>query len=107
MNGHQAIIDMRHKGYKPAYVWLQDTGLAPGDNAVTLVKTDIPEALDLRFLIGTTVLAESPDKHRLERITRACVQAKAARVIASLYDPKRWSETTEITDTDGVMTWPK
>lgn len=107
MNGHQAIIAMRHGGYKPAYVWLQDAEIALGTNAVTLAKTDIPEALDLRFLIGTTVLAESPDKQRLERITRACVQAKAARVIASLYDPKRWFQTTEITDTDGVMTWQK
>ncbi len=107
MNGHQSIIAMRHGGYKPAYVWLQDTGLPPGSNAVTLAKTDIPEALDLRFVIGTTVLAESPDKQRLERITRACVQAKAARVIASLYDPKKWSATTEITDTQGLMTWPK
>jgi len=98
---------MRHEGMKPSYVWLQDSGLVPGDNAVTLAKTDIPEALDLRFVIGTTVLAESPDKQRLERITRACVQAKAARVIASLYDPKKWSATTEITDTQGLMAWPK
>lgn len=107
MNGQQPIIAMRRKGFKPAFVWLQDTGLAPTEYTVTLAKTDIPEALDLRFLVGVTVLAESHDRRRLERITDACKQAKALRVIASLHDGAPWFDTTEITDTDGVMTWQK
>lgn len=109
MNGHEAIISMRRNGFKPAYVWLQDSGLIPTDYAVTLAKTDIPEALDLRFLVGVTVLAESQDKDRLQRIASACRQAKASRVIASLsrrVDAYR-TETVEITDTDEVMTWQK
>lgn len=109
MNGHEAIWKLRRDGFKPAYVWLQDSGLLPTEYAVTLAQVDIPEALDLRFLVGTTVLAESKDKARLLRIATACRQAKALRVIASLHrkvDAYR-TETIEITDTDGVMTWPK
>ncbi|MEI8170928.1 MAG: hypothetical protein WCG50_14725 [Rhodoferax sp.] len=107
MNGHQSIIAMRHNRMKPAYVWLQDSGLIPTDNAVTLAVSDIPEAIDLRFLVGVTVLAESQNADRLRRITTACIQAKALRVIASLHRnvDKYWTETVSITDTDGVMTW--
>lgn len=109
MNGHEAIWKLRRDGFKPAYVWLQDSGLIPTDYAVTLGQTDIPEALDLRFLVGTTVLAESPDKARLLRIATACQQAKALRVIASLHRnvDKYRTETVSITDTDEVMTWQK
>ena len=107
MNGHQKIIALRQKGFKPAYVWLLDSGLIPHDCAVTLAKDDKPEHLDLRFLVGTTVLAESQDAGRLERITQACKDAKATRVIASLYDKTPWRDTVAITDTDGEMTWRK
>lgn len=109
MNGHQSIIEMRRNRMKPAYVWLQDSGLVPTDLSVTLASSDIPEALDLRFLVGITVLAESQNADRLKRITTACQQAKALRVIASLHRnvDKYRTETVSITDTDGVMTWQK
>lgn len=108
MNGHEPIRALRQQGFKPAYVWLQDSGLIPTDHAVTLAKTDIPEALDLRFVVGTTVLVESASKDRLTRLSQACVDARAARVIASLHaGPDAHFEVTEITDTEGVMTWLK
>lgn len=109
MNGHQAILKMRRSGAKPAYVWLQDTGLPPGDFAVTLAKTDNPAALDLRFLIGTTALAESDNPARLDAMRKACIAAKASRVVTNLNqktDPWRF-EIIETTDTDGVLTWCK
>lgn len=109
MNGHDAILAMRRSGFKPTYVWLQDSGLAPTDLAVTLAKTDNPEALDLRFLVGVTVLAESENRDRLASMLRACQEAKAKRVITTLH-AKKDSYTVEIietTDTDGVATWQK
>lgn len=104
MNGHTAIINLRRGGFKPAYVWLQDALHAPTDNAVTLSPTDNPEALDLRFLVGTTVLAESENRKRLGAILKACMEAKAKRVITNLHqrDGVRF-EVIETTDTDGVM----
>ena len=108
MNGHEAIIAMRRARLKPAFVWLQDAPHAPTDYAVTLSPMDNPETLDLRFLVGTTVLAESDDSSRLEQISKACLEARASRVIATLHkrDGMRF-EVIKTTDTDGVMTWPK
>jgi hypothetical protein len=108
MNGHESIINLRRGGFKPAYVWLQDSGLAPTDNAVTLSPTDNPEALDLRFLVGTTVMAESVNRKRLGAMLKACMEAKAKRVITNLHQRDGYSfEVIETTDTDGVMTWQK
>jgi len=108
MNGHQTIIDMRRSGLKPVYVWLQDSGLAPADYAVTLAPTDNPATLDLRFLVGTTVLAEGSNRERLAAMLKAASEAGAKRVITNRHvrDGVRF-EIVETTDTDGVMTWPK
>lgn len=110
MTGHEVILDLRRNGLKPAYVWLQDAGIAPTNLSVSLAKTDNPEALDLRFLIGTTVLAESENRERLGRMLRACMAAKARRVIATHYRksvPFNDVEILETTDTEGELTWPK
>jgi hypothetical protein len=108
MNGHESIINLRRSGFKPAFVWLQDALQAPNDCAVTLSPTDNPEALDLRFLVGTTVLAESANRKRLGAMLKACMDAKAKRVITNLHqrDGVRF-EVIETTDTDKVMTWQK
>lgn len=108
MNGHEAIIQMRRDRMKPAFVWLQDGQHAPTDYAVTLSPTDNPEALDLRFLVGTTVFAESSSRTRLEAMSKACIEARAKRVITNLHQRNGVRfEIIETTDTDGVMTWQK
>lgn len=108
MNGHDAIINLRRNGFKPAFVWLQDALHAPTDNTVSLSPTDNPEALDLRFLVGTTVLAESANRERLGAMLKACMSAKAKRVITNLHQRDGYHfEVIETTDTDGVTTWQK
>lgn len=108
MNGHESIIQMRRDRMKPAFVWLQDAQHAPTDYAVTLSPTENPEALDLRFLVGTTVLAESGNRKRLGAMLKACMDAKAKRVITNLHQRNGVRfEIIETTDTDGVMTWQK
>lgn len=108
MNGHEKILNMRRGGFKPAFVWLQDALHAPTDYAVTLAPTDNPESLDLRFLVGTTVMAESSSRERLGAMLKACMAAKAKRVITNLHqrDGMRF-EVIETTDTDGVTAWQK
>lgn len=109
MNGHQTIIDMRRNGLKPKYVWLQDEQHAPTDFAVTLCPTDIPEALDFRFLVGITVIVESSNKKRLQCLVNALKQAKAARTIASLYQrtSQYHFDVVDVSDSEGVLTWQK
>lgn len=108
MTGHELIIAMRRMGKKPTVVWVNDYPEAMGDNNVILAGDDIPEMLDLRFLIGTTAVCASPNKARLARIAKACIEAKAKRVITSLHVEfiKTRFEVIEMTDTEGHMVWP-
>ena len=70
MTGHQQLLAMRRKGFKPAGVCVVDGGSifasdwheAPNSYdgqfhaEVQIDEHDIPEALDLRFLIGLSVV---------------------------------------------------
>lgn len=105
MTGHQQLIAMRRSGLKPAYVWVSDFANCPMDGRTVRVAGDTPELEDFRFLVGVTVLVESAEKTRMDRIVKACTAARAARVVASLYCPATRS-VTQITDSEGVMTWP-
>lgn len=107
MKGHEPIIALRRSGLKPAYVWLQDCGLAPTDLCVSVAPTDNPAALDLRFLIGVTVIIESSDERRLRRLAMAASQAKALRTIASHYRRDNGCiDILSIHDSNGELTWP-
>jgi hypothetical protein len=99
MRGHEPLLKLRRAGYKPLHVRLWDctnsidAWWAPlplqGPGAVSSVlgfpeiavsANDSPELLDLRFLVGCTVLVDSPDAVRLRRLLLACEQAGAAAV---------------------------
>lgn len=110
MTGEKAILAMRRAGRKPGFVWVSDFRDAfTGDGLTVGVHGDNPEALDLRFLVGCVAIVEGPDAARVERITKACREAKAARVIASTHgrDAQGFGEVVRVTDTQGVMTWPE
>ena len=101
MTGDREIIAMRRAGQKPSVVWVTDHPQKPIDGLTVCVHGDTPELLDLRFLVGVTVLADSPDLKRLQRIIDACKQ-HAKRVVGTQflgYEPIR------IIDTEGHMTW--
>jgi hypothetical protein len=58
--------------------------------------------------VGTTVLAESANRKRLGAMLKACMDAKAKRVITNLHQRDGVQfEVIETTDTDKVMTWQK
>lgn len=112
MNGHTDLIAMRRSGQKPAYVWVNDypckTDWAKwGEHPTVCVAGDTPELLDLRFLVGTTVILTGFDSDRTDRIANAC-SAHAARVIAStLIDINvHRCECERVTDTESELTWP-
>lgn len=102
MTGQHSILELRRVGLKPAHVWISDHQTQHMDGMTVRVTGDTPELLDLRFLVGITVLVEGPDPARVERIAAAC-EPIAARVIATTA-PSR--DVTRITDTKGALTWP-
>ena len=109
MTGHQPLIAMRRARLKPPFVVVTDAvKCIEADYTVMVGDEETPEAMDLRFLVGCTVMVEGVDAQRVDRITKACVAAKADRVIATTHRqtaPMRL-EITRITDTEGVMNWP-
>ncbi len=97
MKGHDALIEMRKAGGKPAGVWI-NYAYDPSRSwafwpkykgfdkypEVEILPSEIPELLDLRFVIGLTVHASVPvagDFVRARRLHKAIVNAKAKRVI--------------------------
>lgn len=103
MTGDREIREMRRNGLKPSHVWVSDFKDAMLDGLTVCVAGDTPEMLDLRFLVGVTVLADSSDPARLKRIASSC-EKHATRVIATLSDGRN---VLAISDTQGVMTWPE
>lgn len=108
MTGHQPLIAMRRAGLKPPFVVVTDAvKCIDADYTVSVGDEETPEVMDLRFLVGCTVMVEGVDAQRVDRITKACIAAKADRVVATTHRqaaPLRF-EITRITDTEGVMNW--
>lgn len=102
MTGHLPILAMRRAGRRPAFVWVSDHQHQVLDGLTVRVTGDTPELLDLRFLVGVTVLVEGPDQARVDRIASACTPI-AARVIGTTA-PVR--DVTRITDSMEVIQWP-
>ena len=102
MTGHESILKLRRSGRKFAYVWVSDFPHCTMDGWTVRVAGDNPELLDLRFLVGSTVIVEGADAARVNRIAASC-RPLAQRVIASTFDGRR---VTKVTDSDGVLTWP-
>lgn len=101
MKGDRELIAMRRAGQKPSVVWVSDFPRKTMDGLTVCVHGDTPELLDLRFLVGVTVLAESSDQRRLERLVEAC-KAHAKRVVGTQFDGR---DVVRIIDTAGHMTW--
>jgi len=99
MNGHQQIIAMRRDRRKPVAIWIVD-GEEPAANqwhlepncmdgrmyaSVQVDSLDIPETLDLRFLVGMLVhVVGLRDKRRTRRLYASVVDAKPRLAICVL-----------------------
>jgi hypothetical protein len=88
MTGHEPLISMRQKGKRPTSVTLWDT---PGFDwtaspdcwahpYIAIAPEDVPERLDLRFLVGLVVHVSADDTPRLKRLVLACEDAGATQV---------------------------
>jgi hypothetical protein len=103
MTGERPILALRRAGKKPVIVWVSDFAWALLDGLTVSVACDTPELLDLRFLRGTTAVVTAASPERADRIGTACA-AFARRVITNVFDGR---DVVRVTDTDGVMAWPR
>lgn len=105
MNGHQQLLAMRRSGHKPACVWIVDDDSevgrmqastwhhSPNDFAgkfyahVQLDESDMPLALDFRFVVGLPVYVECGRSHdRSKRLVEALANAKPSLLLAVIGD---------------------
>ena len=91
MKGHDGIIAMRMKGYKPRAVFINDypcktdweefgeipTVCVSGDNLITL---------DLRYTVGLQVHISSDSEKRAKTLLELCKKHSATTVIAVAND---------------------
>lgn len=102
MTGHEALLQMRRAGRKPACVWIADSDepifkamaadwhKEPNPFAhklfahIQILETDVPEYLDLRCVIGLPVHLElTRDEKRAKRLFKAVTEALPSQVLAS------------------------
>mgnify|MGYP003586055360 CR=1 FL=1 len=99
MKGHDAIVALRRDRLKPAAVFVSDQ---PGAH-IEIQPADIPETLDLRFLVGLLVHVSVDDTPKGHRISQACAAA-SARCITAYHRPgERFAHL--ITDTQENKEW--
>lgn len=95
MRGHDALIELRKNGRQPRGVWVcHEFDATKGWSAwhkvaghdqypeVEILPTEVPELLDLRFVVGLIVhVSGMRDYAKAKRLHQALVDAKAKRVI--------------------------
>lgn len=112
MRGHTALIAMRQRHRRPGIVcvdidhddlrcWRDWHLVQPSVAQVQIDPDDSPELLDLRCLIGLTVLVTGSDADRVHAIAQAAQGHEAARVITACLaqDHRGDWHVTESTDT--------
>lgn len=73
---------------------------------VAIEPDDYPELLDLRFAVGLRVHVEGTDPQRVDAVAAAFSQAKAARVLTTVFAKVNGrQEVVRMTDTKGVLQW--
>lgn len=93
-----------HTDLKPDRDWRKY-----GEHAeIGIEEGDYPELLDLRFAMGLRVHVEGSDPQRVDQVARAFVAARAARVLTTVFERIGGRhEVARLTDTEGILTWPK
>ena len=102
MRCHEPLLAMRRRGLRPDLVLLTDVQELPGwrwwevaetqhKPEVYIEPADVPELLDLRFVVGMAVLIDlmaNPDPLRLKRLVLACEAAGSSKVLGYAHGPR-------------------
>jgi hypothetical protein len=107
MRGHDLLIKLRLKGFRPALVeltvdrpmpawywreWHTEVPHVPVQARILIDQNDSPELLDLRFVVGMSVKVEGDNPARVARAYDAALKAGAKRVISACRGEFRDSE---------------
>lgn len=109
MRGHQDLIAMRRRGLVPPVVVIDLSAVLVPNGGLTVGLTERPSLADLRCVVGLTVSVHGEDAASVHALRDACIEAKAARVIATVsrctHDVPKYErfECAEVTDTAGVF----
>ena len=109
MRGHEPLIAMRRSGVRPGCVFI-DVGIpgdlwrewpdhSPGRAIVSVEAGDMLSGLDLRWVVGMTVMVEGHPASRVEAIRDRCIAEKALRVVSTVVR----DGMPHTTDTEGHM----
>lgn len=90
MKGAKELIDLRRRGIKPASVCLYDfefdtDWLKWGELPRITVHKDKISDIDLRFVVGMTVMIESYNQDRADHLYEKCIASGASIVASSSY----------------------
>ena len=100
MRGHHELIEMRKQGKAPRYVFINDYHCRtdwfenPGDAVTICTEGDDVKTLDMRFLVGLTVLVSSGSEKRARGLLDAC--KRYAGVVAAHHivnERQYWNQT--------------
>lgn len=107
MRGHLKLIELRQKGLRPAWVFLNDYPTDPRiasdvfDGTTVEIAGEPIEGLDLRFLVGLRVSAGASSESRAKALLEACRHAGAA-MVAVCHLPERRADQNP---TDYIEIW--
>ncbi|MBA3589698.1 hypothetical protein [Methylibium sp.] len=119
MRGHEQLLAMRKNGYAPSVVFIETNDalwqadkdwpeMTPTMAKLRVEAKDSLASLDLRCVVGLKVMVDGHEQARVDAVATACQTAKAKRVITTVTTFGDGNpEVIRMTDTDGVLTWPK
>lgn len=97
MRGHEQLIALRRAGKAPGLVFVHigrdpmrtwcDWASWSAHAHLEVDPTESIATLDLRCLVGLTVMVSGLDEHRVLALHEACVAASAKRAIGAAYRP--------------------
>lgn len=119
MRGHEAILQLRRRGFAPRLVSVETEGPAirfdrffPAiDDGYAMLQIEPHEPVhrvDLRCLLGLVVVVSGCNAERVAAVCAACTAAGAERVIGNTTEPAPGARfaVVSVTDTEGVFAWP-
>ncbi len=91
MKGHDGIIKMRIRGYKPEAIFILDYPCNTAweefqDDPTVCVHGDNLNTLDLRYTVGLQVHISSYSEQRAKTLLELCKRHSAGRIIACAND---------------------
>lgn len=120
MRGQTQLEAMRRRGFVPEVVHIATRPIARhfadrwewySPRFAQLQAEGNPRRADMRCLIGLWVQVDGEDREIVKAWAEAAKAAGARRVVTSLADcsaPEEWKHSiVEMTDTEGVLVWPR